>query len=262
MTDRSIRARLQAGERLYGTMAFELFTPGLTAVLADCGYDFVILDMEHSGAGIDTIKRQVAYARGLSLAVWVRVPEKSYAAVATVLDAGAQGIMLPMVETAAEAEALVEWARYRPEGKRGLAFGIGHDGYRAANPLETMATANASNVLIALIESRRGIDSAASILGVPGIDIGWLGHFDLTSDLGIPARFDAPEFAAAVERLATAARAAGKPLGLLDTRPELLGRMSDAGFRVLGYGTDVGALRSGYARGLSELRALVAGAAD
>ena len=96
-----VRARLQAGERLHGTMAMELFTPGLTAILADCGYDFLFLDMEHSGAGIDTIKQQIAYARGLPIEVWVRVPEKSYAAVATVLDAGAHGIMLPMVETAA-----------------------------------------------------------------------------------------------------------------------------------------------------------------
>lgn len=256
MTDRPIRARLHAGERLYGTMAFELFTPGLTAVLADCGYDFVILDMEHSGVGIDTIKQQIAFARGLPLTVWVRVPEKSYAAVATVLDAGAQGIMLPMVETAEEATAFVDWARYRPQGRRGLAFGIGHDAYRGGDPLATMREANASNVLIALIESRRGIENANAILAVPGIDIGWLGHFDLTSDLGIPTRFEAPQFTAAVEQLVQAARAADKPLGILDTRPEFLRSMSDIGFRILGYGTDVAALRSGYAKGLAELRAL------
>ena len=202
-----LRARLQAGERLYGTMAMELFTPGLTALLADCGYDFLFVDMEHSGAGIDTIKQQIAFARGLPIEVWVRVPEKSYAAVATVLDAGAQGIMLPMVETAAEAAALVEWARYRPEGKRGLAFGIGHDAYRARDPLATMAEANRRNVLIALIESRQGIENAESILAVPGIDLGWLGHFDLTSDLGIPAQFEAPAFTAALDRLAAAGAA-------------------------------------------------------
>lgn len=237
-------------------MAFELFTPGLTAILARCGYDFVILDMEHSGAGIETIKQQVAYARGLDLAVWARVPEKSYAAVATVLDAGAQGIMLPMVETAEEARALVEWARYRPEGRRGLAFGIAHDGYGTGDPVATMAAANAQNVLIALIESRRGIDNAAEILAVPGIDLGWLGHFDLTADLGLPGRFNAPEFLDAVTRLAAAARTAGKPLGVLDTRPALLRRVVEAGFTILGYGSDLAALRAGYTAGLAELRAL------
>jgi 2-keto-3-deoxy-L-rhamnonate aldolase RhmA len=251
-----LRTRLQAGERLHGTMAMELFTPALTAVLADCGFDFLFLDMEHSGVGIDSIKQQIAYARGLPIEVWVRVPEKSYAAVATVLDAGAQGIMLPMVETAGEAAALVEWARYRPHGKRGLAFGIGHDGYRARDPLATMAEANQRNVLIALIESRQGIANAEAILAVPGIDVGWLGHFDLTSDLGIPAQFEAPAFLAAVDALATASVRTGKPLGILDLRPELLRHMVAKGFTVLGYGTDVAVLRSAYAAGLAALRAL------
>jgi 2-keto-3-deoxy-L-rhamnonate aldolase RhmA len=236
-------------------MAFEFFTPGLTALLADCGCDFVILDMEHSGVGIEAIKQQIACARGLPIEAWVRPPEKSYAAVATVLDAGAQGIMLPMVETAAEAEALVKWARYRPEGKRGLAFGVGHDAYRGRDPIAAMAEANARNVLIALIESRRGIDNAEAILAVPGIDVGWLGHFDLTSDMGIPAQFDHPEFLAAVDRLAAASQRTGKPLGLLDARPEVLRLVGSKGFRILGFANDVAALRGGLTRGLGEVRA-------
>jgi 2-keto-3-deoxy-L-rhamnonate aldolase RhmA len=240
--------------RLEGVMAFELFTPGLAAILADCGFDFVILDMEHSGAGIDTIKRQIAYARGLDIAVWVRVPEKTYAAVATVLDAGAQGIMLPLVETAAEAQAFVEWARYRPEGKRGLAFGVGHDAYGAGDPVATMRAANERNVLIALVESRRGIDNAEAILATPGIDIGWLGHFDLTADLGIPGRFDDPLFASALERFAAAGAATGKPLAIMHGEPTLLRRCAGLGFSVFGAGSDVQALRRGLAAGKAMLQ--------
>jgi 2-keto-3-deoxy-L-rhamnonate aldolase RhmA len=240
-------------------MAFEFFTPGLTPLLADCGYEFVILDMEHSGVGVEVIKQQIAYARGLPIEAWVRPPEKSYAAVATVLDAGAQGIMLPLVETADEARALVEWARYRPEGKRGLAFGVGHDAYRGREPVAAMADANARNVLIALIESRRGIENAEAILEVPGIDAGWLGHFDLTSDLCIPAQFDHPDFLAAVDRLAAASERTGKPLGLLDARPELLRRMAGKGFRILGFANDVAALRRGLTGGLADVRAAFEG---
>ena len=152
----SVRERLAKGERCYGTMVFDLFTPATTAVLADCGYDFAILDTEHSGVGIETIKQQIAYARGLPIEVWVRVPEKTYAAVATVLDAGAQGVMVPMLETAEEAQALVSWARYQPEGKRGLAFGVGHDAYRGRDPQAAMAAANARNCVLGLIETREG----------------------------------------------------------------------------------------------------------
>jgi 2-keto-3-deoxy-L-rhamnonate aldolase RhmA len=248
-----LRQRLATGERLNGIMAFELFTPGLMAILADCGFDFVILDMEHSGAGIETIKQQLAFARGLDIEVWVRVPEKSYAAVATVLDAGAQGIMLPLVETADEARAFVEWARYRPEGKRGLAFGVGHDAYAAGDPLATMRAANERNVLIALVESRRGIENAEAILATPGIDIGWLGHFDLTADLGIPGRFDDPLFETMLERFAAAGAKSQKPLAIMHGEPTLLQRCLAHGFRVLGAGSDVQALR----RGLTAARTML-----
>ncbi len=230
--------------------------PGSPPILANAGYDFVILDMEHSGVGIDTIKAQIAYARGLDIEVWVRVREKRYAAVATVLDAGAQGIMLPMVETADEAAALVEWARYRPEGKRGLAFGIGHDAYAAGDPIATMRAANDRTVLIALIESRLGIESAAAILATPGIDIGWLGHFDLTSDLGIPGRFDEPLFEAMLEQFAAAGDATGKPLAIMHGEPTLLSRCAALGFRVLGAGSDVQAFRHGLESGRAMLEKL------
>lgn len=256
MSRPSVRSRLRAGERVYGTMAFELFTPGLTAILAAAGYDFVIIDMEHSGASIDTVKQQIAYGRGLPIEVWVRVPEKSYAAVATVLDAGAQGIMVPMLETPEEAQALVEWGRYRPEGRRGLAFGIGHDDYRGTDPIGAMAAANERNVLIALIETALGIENAMGILATPGIDVGWLGHFDLTADLGIPAKFEDPAFLAAVDKLTAASRATGTALGALDANPDYMARRVADGFTVLGWGTDAGVLRAGYAQGLSTLREL------
>jgi 2-keto-3-deoxy-L-rhamnonate aldolase RhmA len=212
--------------------------------------------MEHSGAGIETIKEQVAFARGLSLSVWVRVPEKSYAAVAGVLDAGATGIMLPLTETAEEAAALVDWARYRPEGRRGLGFGIAHDDYSASDPLAIMKNANQSIVLIALLESRRGIANARVILETPGIDLGWLGHFDLSSDLGIPARFDHADFSAALDSLCLDARNAGKTLGIMHGTPPLLERCADKGFSVFGQGSDASAFKCGLDVGLEMLRKL------
>jgi len=94
-------------------MAFEFFTPGLMAVLAEAGADFVLLDTEHSG--IDTIKIQIAASRGLDIVPMVRVPGCHYHLTAPVLDAGAMGIMVPMVETAAQARQIASWCRYHPE---------------------------------------------------------------------------------------------------------------------------------------------------
>ena len=94
---------LQGGGTSWGVMAFEFFTPGLSAVLADAGAEFVFLDMEHSGAGIDTIKAQMAFARAAGITPLVRVPYCERHLVTVTLDAGAAGIMVPMLETAEQA---------------------------------------------------------------------------------------------------------------------------------------------------------------
>ena len=116
MRPNPVRATLRAGGSAYGTMAFEFFTPGLMAVLAEAGADFVLLDTEHSRAGIETIKMQIAASRGLGIVPMVRVPGSHYHLIAPVLDAGALGIMVPMVETAAQARQIASWCRYRPQG--------------------------------------------------------------------------------------------------------------------------------------------------
>jgi 2-keto-3-deoxy-L-rhamnonate aldolase RhmA len=250
-----VRERIARGEPVYGTMVFELFTPGLPAILAAAGFDFVVLDTEHSGVGIETLKTVIACARGLPIEVYVRVPEKSYAAVATVLDAGAQGIMVPMLETAEQARDLVEWVRYRPEGKRGCAFGMAHDAYRARDVVAYMAEANRRNLVIGLIETRQGIDNAEAICATPGFDVAWLGHFDLTNDMGITAQFEHPEFWAAVDRLAAAAKRHGTALAGLDGNLAYLEKLRAKGFKVLGYGMDVAVLRNAWAEGLARLKA-------
>ncbi|MCS6778826.1 MAG: aldolase/citrate lyase family protein [Geminicoccaceae bacterium] len=250
-----VRERLARGERVVGTMVFEVFTPGLPAILAAAGLDFVVLDTEHSGVGIDTLKTVLACARGLPLEVYVRVPEKSYAAVATVLDAGARGILVPMLETAEEARALVEWVRYRPEGKRGCAFGMAHDDYRAHDVVAYMAEANRRNLVMGLIETRKGIENVEAIAAVPGLDVLWLGHFDLTNDMGITAQFDHPEFWAAAHKLIAAAGAQGKTLAAADANLAYLEKLARLGFTMLGYGPDIAVLREGLRQGAGKVRA-------
>lgn len=252
----TVRARLARGERVVGTMVFELFTPGLPAILTAAGLDFAVLDTEHSGVGIDTLKTLFACGRGLPLELYVRVPEKSYAAVATVMDAGAKGILVPMLETPEEARALVEWVRYRPEGKRGCAFGMAHDDYRAHDVVAYMAEANRRNLVMGLIETRKGIANVEAIAATPGLDVLWLGHFDLTNDMGITGQFDHPEFWAAVDRLVAAARAHGKVLAAADANPDYLAKLAAKGFRMLGFGPDIAVLREGLRQGAERLRTL------
>jgi 2-keto-3-deoxy-L-rhamnonate aldolase RhmA len=141
----------------------------------------------------------------------VRVPGCHYHLIAPVLDASAMGIMVPMVETAAQTDQIASWCRYRPRGVHGVAFGMPHDDYVDDDVVQKLREANERTLVIALIATTAGITNAEAIIAVEGIDIGWLGHFDLTNSTGIPGQFDHPDFLAAVDRLIAPCRRHGKP---------------------------------------------------
>ena len=243
-----VRERLRAGRAVFGVMAFEFFTPGLAPVLAASGAEFVLLDMEHSGVAIDTIKEQIAYAHGAGIVPMVRVPACAYHLIAPVLDAGALGIMAPMIETREQAETLVAACRYRPEGRRGLAFGVSHDRYTGGAARPKMKAANEAILTIALIESARGVENAEAILATPGLDLGWLGHYDLSDSLGCAEDFNDPRYVAAEQRLLAAGSATGTPLGWLVLTGEAAQLALRRGFRCVCIGHEVAVLRNALAQ--------------
>ena len=243
MIENPVRAKLLAGGNALGVMAFEFFTPGLARVLKAGGAEFVILDTEHSGAGMDTLKAAIAFARLAGLAPFVRVPGLARHLVSPVLDAGALGIMVPMLETAAQARDLVSWCRYRPEGTRGLAFGMAHDDYAPGLVGPAIRAANDAILTIALIETATGLANAREIMAVPGLDLGWLGHFDMTDSLGITGQFDHPRYRQAEADLLAAAAGEGKPFGWLAGNGVEAKAALARGFRCLCINTDIGLLR-------------------
>lgn len=254
MRDNPVKREIAQGGRAFGTMVFEFFTPGLGAIVKAAGADFVLYDCEHSGAGIETVKQQMAYCRGLGLPPYVRVPAGDYHFVARTLDAGAMGIMVPMVESAAQAKAIVDACRYPPKGKRGAAFGMAHDDYRPGPVRDTMAAADARTLVICLIETAAGIENVDAIADVDGVDVLWLGHFDLTNSMGIPAEFDHPRFVAAVDKVVAAAKRTGKTAGFMAADEAWGRRFLDLGFRLIAYGLDSALLQGALASGVRTLR--------
>ena len=135
----SFKQRLHPDRLLAGTLVFEFFTPGIAQLCKAAGADFILYDMEHSGASIETIKQQCSYCRGLDIAPLVRVPVTEYHFIARALDAGAHGIMIPMVESVEQARHAVACTRYPQEGRRGAAFGAAHDDYLPGAPVDKIA---------------------------------------------------------------------------------------------------------------------------
>ena len=239
-----VRETLRSGGTAFGIMAFDFFTPGLAPTLKNAGAEFVILDMEHSGISIQTVKEQCAYAHGVGLVPFVRVPACVYHLIAPVLDAGASGIMAPLMETREQAELLVASCRYRPLGRRGLGFGMAHDRYTGGATPPKITAANDNILTIALIESAKGVDNADAILGTPGIDLGWLGHYDLSDSLGCVENFDDPRYRDAEARLMQSAARAKVPMGWLVGNGAMAQVAQQRGYRCICIGHEVAVLRT------------------
>lgn len=245
MRDNPVRAAVLAGDTVAGAMVFEFFTPGIATVLAQSGCRFAIHDMEHTGLGFETLKWLVATHRGLPIEPMVRVPRGEYTYIARALDMGVTGVMVPMVESAAQARQVVEAAWYPPHGRRGAAFGFAHDDYAGGDVADKIRRLRARTLLIAQIETEHGLEHCEAIAATEGIDVLWVGHFDLTNFLGIPGAFDDPRFEAAMQRVARAARAHGKALGFMASDARWVRRAAGWGCNMVAVGTDVGLLAAG-----------------
>ncbi len=255
MRPNPVRAGLQAGGTSYGLMAFEFFTPGLMPALAAAGAEWVVLDMEHSGVGIDTIKAMVAASRGLPILPFVRVPGTAYHLIAPVLDAGAMGIMVPMVETAEQA------ARHRvlvplPAGR---ACGASPSAWRTtitgpATWCRRWREANARTLVIALIETAEGIANADAILAGAGHRRGLARSFRPDRDDGHHRPVRASRVPGGGGALSAACARHGKAAGILAGSLEMARDFRTRGFRCIGYGTDISLLQGALAEGIARLR--------
>ncbi len=254
MRPNPVKRALHEGGVALGTMVFEFGTPGIARIVAGAGAEFVVFDQEHTGWGIDTVRTLLATARAADVVPLVRVPAAEYHLIARPLDAGASGVMVPMVETAEQARSIVRAAKYPPLGGRGAAFGIAHDDYEAGDAVTAMDRANRETLLIAQIETERGIRNVDEIAAVEGIDVLWIGHNDLTNSMGIPGQFDHPDYLRAVDRFLGACRGRGKAPGIMATGvDEARGRLG-RGFRCVAYWGDLWIYARALREGLAAIR--------
>jgi 2-keto-3-deoxy-L-rhamnonate aldolase RhmA len=184
----------------------------------------------------------------------VRIPEIRREPVLKCLEAGAQGILAPQVETRSQVEELVSYVRYAPAGNRGVSLTRPHTGYRTVARQEYMSEANRSNLIILQIETRRAIENLDELLAVDGVDCALVGPNDLAQSL-TQGRNDAPEeVAGAIEKVASAAAHHGLVSGIHCSKVEDVAHWLAKGMRMCMWSTDVGMLMAEGRRGLAALR--------
>src|SRR5271170_5331488 len=130
MADDALKAMSKTKSAKFGHFIVEFATPGIGHILKSAGCDFVLFDLEHSGFGFETVKSAIRYFEAADLPVIVRAPAKDYHFIARAMDMGAEGLMLPMVGSAAEARHILNSMKYTPQGGRGVALQVAHDRYR------------------------------------------------------------------------------------------------------------------------------------
>jgi len=235
---KGLRQRVLAGDVVSGCF-LGLGSTLATELCAQTGLDWVVLDLEHGGLGEAGLTHHLQAIEGTPAAGLVRVESAERVRVHRALDASAEGIMFPRIDTPEQAERAVAAMRYPPQGVRGVArlnracrFGAEFDAY----------VAGAADLLLGImqIESLEGVKNAAAIAGVDGVDVLFVGPLDLSFSLGVPGRFEDPEFREALGQVADAARRAGVCAGILLPRAEDAEFYLDLGYRFIGIGSDGG----------------------
>jgi 2-dehydro-3-deoxyglucarate aldolase/4-hydroxy-2-oxoheptanedioate aldolase len=221
-------------------------SPVIAELAAVCGLDWVLLDLEHGCGSEADLPDQLRALRGGPTRGIVRVPGDRPDLVARVLDQGADGVMVPHVDRAEQAERLVRAASYPPRGQRGVSRTVRAHDY-GLRPLD----GRPAPMLIAQIETLDAVDQAAAIAGVDGIDVLFVGPADLQHDLAV-RQSTAACFEDCLDRVVAAAREAGKAAGILVREPGDLPRRAEQGFSFVAVESDVAILRNAF-RGLADL---------
>ena len=254
MIQNRTRARLKAGEAVVGTW-LGVPSPISARFMAQLGFDYLTVDMEHQPIGIETAAAMFAVIAAAGVTPLARVPWNTGENIKRVLDCGAHGIVVPMVNTRAEAEAVVAAAKYPPDGVRSVGGAL-HAMNFGTDPATYYARANGEILVVVQAESPEGVANAAEILSVPGIDAVFIGPNDLLAQMGQTPRMesDAPQFVEALEHIVRTADRFGVAPGIHTANNEMCGRRMAQGFRFMAIASDARFMVAG---AQAELRATV-----
>jgi len=234
-----LRKRILAGECVYGMMIRFSRDPGAPCVFAGAGYDFCFIDMEHGSYNMETIADLIRGAKSAGIAPLIRVPRLETFFISRVLDAGAEGVMVPMTSNREQAEAIVRYGKYAPLGQRGLGSMSGMTDFKPRKAPEYMKEANDNTLLIAQIETREAIENIDEILSVEGIDVGVIGPNDLSISLGIPDQLGSEMIQEAIGKVVETAKRHGKASGIHIGSTDAIKKWKAKGMTVLACSTDI-----------------------
>jgi 4-hydroxy-2-oxoheptanedioate aldolase len=238
----SAKASLDAKKKLLGCW-LQLFSPVAGEMMGLCGYDLVLIDMEHGLGAVADAANVMRAVRGTGASSFVRVPTNDAVIIRTLMDQGVDGIMVPMVETPEAARAVVQACRYPPKGVRGLAIGVAR-GSNYGMDDSYVETVDDHTVVICQIETVAAVRRAKEIVEVDGVDMLFIGRNDLAADSGHILDLDHPEVNAMTDEVMAIAHAAGKTVGTVPSAGRGWQQLLTDGFDLVIPSSDISILRA------------------
>ncbi len=220
-----------------------IFDPAVGELVGASGYQYALIDMEHSPVTLDSALPMIRAVQLGGAKAIVRVPDKQTAWIGRLMDMGADGVMVPMVNNAEEAEVLAQATIYAPEGTRGMAAGIVRATQYGVNTEEYLQSYRKNFLLVVQIETREAMEQAEHIAAVHGVDCVFIGPYDLSGSLGHRGEPEHKDTRAAIRQISKSVKKAGKPLSTLNFTNRNAKQLIADGFDLVFSGTDVGMLR-------------------
>jgi len=201
MVENLLRKKLAAGATTVGVFIADTRDVFVVKLAANAALDFIVVDMEHGPIGLETASTLCQFARAAGVTPIVRVPSPSYEAMCPLLDAGAQGLILPRMKSAEDVRRAVDCCLYPPQGQRGAISVKGHSDYRPFDVASFLPETNDEIMILPQVELVEALECLDEFLDVPGISGVLVGPSDLSISMGIPGQMDHPQEVAAIEQV-------------------------------------------------------------
>jgi 4-hydroxy-2-oxoheptanedioate aldolase len=241
MTELIGRFRQRIAERpVFGPFS-KTSDPAIVETLGCAGFDFIILDTEHGPNGIETVQNLIRAAQLSQMAPIVRVPSGDYEMIGKALDVGAAGVQVPQISCAEDVRAAIEHAKFGPIGMRGVCRYVRAAGYSSMDKAEYFRRANEA-LLIIQIEGQAALDNLDAILAVEGVDIVFVGPYDLSQSLGVPGEVEHPLVIEKMQQIVQACLDKGVFVGNFTETTRQAEMWTSHGLRYISYSVDVGIL--------------------
>lgn len=244
-TENRVKAKLKAGGRVFGTWSM-LASPAVMNVIGQAGLDFVIIDIEHGPMSFETAENQIYATESAGSTPIIRLGEGSEPSILHALEIGTQALMVSHVSSADEAHRIVRATKYYPDGDRGLSPFTRNHGYSDVNLAAKLRYANEQMFVGVLVEGEEGLRNLEQIAQVPGLDLIYLGVYDISQWMGVPGEVSHPEVVKVVRECVQTIEARGLAAGSVARDRDYLRLLFEAGFRFISYRVDCAILRDGF----------------